>query len=181
MAEGNFKWYVLRSISGKEQKVKEYIEAACQNAGLDQYVSQVFIPTEKVVQQRGTKRTVKEKPKMPGYVLVEVDLCDECYPRLRNVPNVLGFLSLTKDGKPSPVSQAEINKMLGSTEEVEEISVLEENYLAGDKIKVIEGPFNGFSGHIEEVLADKRKLKVIVTIFDRQTPLELGFNQVVKE
>ena len=96
-SNNNYQWYVLRAISGKEQKVKEYIEAACQNAGLDEYVSQVLIPTEKVVQLRGTKKTVKEKPLLPGYVLVEANLCDECYPRLRNVPNVLGFLSVTKD------------------------------------------------------------------------------------
>ena len=173
-SNNNYRWYVLRAISGKEQKVKEYIEAACQNAGLDEYVSQVLIPTEKVVQLRGTKKTIKEKPLLPGYVLVEANLCDECYPRLRNVPNVLGFLSVTKDMKPAPV-------LFGKIEEVEELSQLEEAYLVGEKVKVIEGPFNGFTGTIEEVQADKKKLKVIVVIFDRQTPLELAFNQVEKE
>lgn len=181
MAENNFKWYVLRAISGKEQKVREYIEAACQNAGLDQYVSQVLIPTEKVVQLRGTKKTVKEKPLLPGYVLVEADLCDECYPRLRNVPNVLGFLSNTKDMKPSPVRQADINKLFGKIEESETPVMVDETYFVGEKVKVNDGPFSGFTGTIEEVQVDKRKLKVIVVIFDRQTPLELAFNQVEKE
>lgn len=181
MAENNMKWYVLKSISGKEQKVREYIEAACKTAGLDQYVSQVLIPTETVVTLRNGKRVLKEKVKLPGYVLVECDLCDECYPRLRNVPNVLGFLSNTRDQKPSPVRQAEINRLFGSEEVQEEEVLVEENYLVGEKIKVVDGAFSGFIGTIEEVLQDKKKLKVIVTIFDRQTPLELGFNQVVKE
>lgn len=181
MAENNFKWYVLKSISGKEQKVKEYIEAACKTAGLDQYVSQVLIPTEKVVSLRNGKRVVKDKVQLPGYVLVECNLCDECYPRLRNVPNVLGFLSNSRDQKPSPVRQAEINRLFGSEEAVVEETVVEENYMVGEKIKVVDGAFAGFIGNIEEVLQDKKKLKVIVTIFDRQTPLELSFNQVVKE
>lgn len=181
MAEKNLKWYVLRSISGKEQKVKEYIEAACQNAGLDEYVAQVQVPTEKVTQVRGTKKTVKEKPLMPGYVLVEANLCDECFPRLRNVPNVLGFLSVTKDMKPAPVSQADINKLFGKVEEAEELHQMLETFEVGEKVKVIEGPFAGFSSVIEEVNAEKKKLKVIVTIFDRQTPMELSYGQVEKE
>lgn len=181
MAENNYKWYVLKSISGKEQKVKEYIETACKTSGLDQYVSQVLVPTEKVVSLRNGKRVTKEKTKLPGYVLVECILTDECYPRLRNVPNVLGFLSLTRDLKPSPVRQEEINKLFGTEEAVVEEVVVEENYMVGEKVKVTDGPFSGFNGDIEEVQADKKKLKVIVTIFDRQTPLELSFNQVVKE
>lgn len=180
MAVENAKWYVLKSISGKEQKVKEYIETACKTAGLDQYVSQVLIPTEKVVSLRNGKRVVKDKVLLPGYVLVECDLSDECYPRLRNVPNVLGFLSNTRNQKPSPVRQAEINKLFGTDEPVIE-EMVEENFIVGEKIKVTDGPFAGFNGDIEEVLADKKKLKVIITIFDRQTPMELSFNQVVKE
>jgi transcriptional antiterminator NusG len=97
------------------------------------------------------------------------------------VPNVLGFLSVTKDMKPAPVRPADINKLFGKIEEVDEMNQLEEAYLVGEKVKVIEGPFNGFTGTIEEVQADKKKLKVIVVIFDRQTPLELAFNQVEKE
>lgn len=182
MAENNnLKWYVLKSISGKEQKVKEYIEAACKTAGLDQYVSQVQIPTEKVVSLRNGKRVVKDKTLLPGYVLVECNLTEECYPRLRNVPNVLGFLSNTRDQKPSSVRQDEINRMFGTNEPVAEEVFVEETFMVGEKIKVTDGPFAGFNGDIEEVLADKKKLKVTVTIFDRQTPLELGYNQVVKE
>ena len=181
MAENDYKWYVLKSISGKEQKVKEYIETACKTADLDQYVSQVLIPTEKVVSLRNGKKVTKDRVLLPGYVLVECYLTDECYPRLRNVPNVLGFLSNTRDQKPSPVRQDEINKLFGMDEPAAEESMIEENYLVGEKVKVTDGPFAGFNGVIEEVASDKKKLKVIVTIFDRQTPLELSFGQVEKE
>lgn len=183
MADSNYKWYVLRAISGKENKVKEYIEGALVTSSLfKEYVSQVLIPTEKVVALKNGKRTVKERNLLPGYVLVECNLTDECYPLLRNIPNVLGFLG---DGrgvtKPAPVPQSEINKIVGSVDEAEVEMQLEETYLVGEKIKVTDGPFNGFNGVVNEVLEDKHKLRVVVTIFDRQTPLELGFNQVEKE
>lgn len=183
MAENKFKWYVLRAISGKENKVKEYIESALVTSSLFQeYVSQVLIPTEKVVGVRNGKRTVKERNLLPGYLLVECNLTDECYPLLRNIPNVLGFVSESKSStKPAPVSQAEINKMVGNVDQVDIEQRLEDSYLVGEKVKVTDGPFNGFSGVVQEVAADKHKLKVVVTIFDRQTPLELGFNQVEKE
>lgn len=181
MEEKDYKWYVLKSISGKEQKVKEYIETACKTADLDQFVSQVLIPTEKVVTVRNNKRVVKERVLLPGYVLVECKLTDECYPRLRNVPNVLGFLSNTRDQKPSPVRQTEINKLFGTDEPLVEESASDETYMVGEKVKVGEGPFTGFTGVIDEVFADKKKLSVVVSVFDRPTPLELSFNQVVKE
>lgn len=183
MAENNFKWYVLRAISGKENKVKEYIEGALITSSLfKEYVSQVLIPTEKVVALKNGKRTIKERNLLPGYVLVECNLTDECYPLLRNIPNVLGFLSEGKAStKPAPVSQAEINKIVGNVDETDLDLQLEETFIIGEKVKVINGPFNGFSGVIQEVLQDKHKLKVEVTIFDRQTPVELGFGEVEKE
>jgi transcriptional antiterminator NusG len=183
MAINNLKWYVLRAISGKENKVKEYIEGALVTSSLfREYISQVLIPTEKTVTLRNGKRVVKERNLLPGYVLVECNLTDECYPLLRNIPNVLGFLSDGKNvTKPAPVSQAEINKLVGRAEDVENEVVLEDIFLVGEKVKVTDGPFNGFSGVVNEVMQDKHKLKVVVTIFDRQTPLELGFNQVAKE
>ena len=183
MAESNYKWYVLRAISGKENKVKEYIEGALVTSTLfKEYVSQVLIPTEKVVALRGGKRVVKERNMLPGYVLVECNLTDECYPLLRNIPNVLGFLSENKSSiKPAPVSQAEINKIVGNVDDIEVETMMEETFLVGERVKVITGAFNGFEGVINEVSQDKRKLKVVVTIFDRQTPLELGFDQVAKE
>ena len=183
MAANEFKWYVLRAISGKENKVKEYIEGALVTSTLfKEYVSQVLIPTEKVMVLRGNKRVVKERNMLPGYVLVECNLTDECYPLLRNIPNVLGFLSDGKSTiKPKPVPQAEVNRLVGDVDAAAIEAVLDETFLVGEHVKVTDGPFNGFEGVINEVAADKRKLKVVVTIFDRQTPLELGYDQVAKE
>lgn len=182
MAENkDFKWYVLKAISGKEAKVKEYIETAMRTAGWNEFVSQVLIPTEKVVQLRNGKRVIKERNFLPGYVLVEADLVDECYPRLRNVPNVLGFLSDGKSVVPTPVRQSEINRILGNIEEQDDALMTEIPFLVGETVKVTDGPFNGFNGEIAEIMQEKHKLKVIVTVFGRKTPLELGFNQVDKE
>lgn len=184
MDESNFKWYVLKAISGKEQKVKEEIEKRCAHSDAGKYVRTVLIPTEKVVQLRGSKKVTKERVFLPGYVLVEANLVDECYPLLRNTPNVLGFLTEKNNGKditPTPVPQREIDKILGKQVETEQSNEVDVPYTVGESVKVIEGPFKDWDGEIDEVLADKRKLKVIVTVFGRKTPLELGFNQVAKE
>ena len=183
MAENNFKWYVLKAISGKENKVKEYIEGALVTSTLfKEYVSQVLIPTEKVVAMRGNKRVIKERNMLPGYVLVECNLTDECYPLLRNIPNVLGFVTDSKSSmKAKPVSQEEINRLVGALDDTSVEAIMDETFLVGERVKVTDGPFNGFEGVINEVAQDKRKLKVVVTIFDRQTPLELGYDQVAKE
>ena len=183
MAENNYKWYVLKAISGKENKVKEYIEGALVTSTLfKEYVSQVLIPTEKVVALRGNKRVVKERNLLPGYVLVECNLTDECYPLLRNIPNVLGFVTDSKASmKAKPVSQEEVNRLVGAVDDSNVDALMDETFLVGERVKVTDGPFNGFEGVINEVAQDKRKLKVVVTIFDRQTPLELGYDQVAKE
>ena len=183
MAENNYKWYVLKAISGKENKVKEYIEGALVTSTLfKEYVSQVLIPTEKVVALRGNKRVVKERNMLPGYVLVECNLTDECYPLLRNIPNVLGFVTDSKSSmKAKPVSQEEVNRLVGTVDDASVDAMMDETFLVGERVKVTDGPFNGFEGIINEVVQDKRKLKVVVTIFDRQTPLELGYDQVAKE
>jgi len=175
------KWYVLRAVSGKEVKVKEYIEAAKKhNDVLDAHVGEVLLPTEKYAMLRNGKRVVKEKLFLPGYVLVQATLQGEVAHMLRFIPNVLGFLG----GMDSPqeVKQADINRILGTAEETLVESV-EYNipYNVDDTVKVTDGPFSGFSGVIEEVNADKRKLKVMVKIFGRKTPLELAFTQVEKE
>lgn len=183
MADSNFKWYALRAISGKENKVKEYIDGALVTSSLfREYVSQVLIPTEKVMVLRNGKRTVKERNMLPGYVLVECNLCDESYPMIRNIPNVLGFVSDGKTkSKAQVVSQAEINRLVGKASEDEQNLQLDDIFIAGEKVKVVDGPFNGFNGIILDVMQDKHKLKVEVTIFDRKTPLELDYNQVEKE
>ncbi|MCR4665542.1 MAG: transcription termination/antitermination protein NusG [Paludibacteraceae bacterium] len=184
MAENVYKWYVLRVISGKENKVREYIEGALQTSSLfKEYVSQVLVPMEKVVTtDRNGKRAIKERNKLPGYVLVECNLTSESQYLLRNIPNVLGYLSDGRnDNKPAPVSQAEINRMVGEVDETELNLLLDETYVVGEKVKVVEGPFKGFSGVVQEVMQEKHKMRVVVTIFDRQTPLELSFSQVDRE
>ena len=143
-------------------------------------VGQVLLPTEKYAQLRNGKRVVKEKLFLPGYVLVEANLQGEVAHTLRFMPNVLGFLGGLDN--PTPVRQADINRILGTAEETvirsEEIAV---PYQVDEAVKVTDGPFSGFSGIIEEVNAEKHKLKVMVKIFGRKTPLELGYNQVEKE
>ena len=183
MAEKQKQWYVLRAISGKENKVEEYINNALVSSSLfREYVSQVLIPREKIITLKNGKRTEKERNLLPGYLLVECYLCDESFPLLRNIPNVLGFLSGGKtSAKPEPVSQEEVNKLVGIASESETRAASEITFLVGESVKVVDGPFNGFKGQVQEVSQDKHKLKVVVTIFDRQTPLELGFNQVEKE
>ncbi len=175
------KWYVLRAVSGKEAKVKEYLEALMKhNDVLASNVGQVLLPTEKYAQLRNGKRVVKEKLFLPGYVLVEANLQGEVAHTLRFMPNVLGFLGGLDN--PTPVRQADINRILGTAEEAvirtEEVAV---PYIVDEAVKVTDGPFSGFSGVIEEVNAEKHSLKVAVKIFGRKTPLELSFNQVEKE
>ena len=181
MAQSGMKWYVLRAVSGKEAKVKEYLEALLKkDEMLAANVNQVLLPTEKYAQLRNGKRVVKEKLFLPGYVLVEANLQGEIAHTLRFLPNVLGFLGGLDN--PTPVRQADINRILGTAEETiiktEDVSV---PYMVDEAVKVTDGPFSGFSGIIEEVNTEKRKLKVMVKIFGRKTPLELGYNQVEKE
>ena len=180
MADSNKKWYVLRAISGKEAKVKEYIEADVKLRGLTDKVTQVLIPTEKVVQVRNGKRIVKEKPYLSGYVLVEAELVGDIAYLLRNTPNVLGFLGGMDE--PTPIRQAEINRILGTVDELQETSdesLLE--FSVGEVVKVNTGPFSGFNGVIEEINTEKKRLKVMVKIFGRSTPVDLGYMQVDKE
>lgn len=183
MAEIEKRWYVMRAISGKEGKVKEYIDAMiAQHSDFAANVSQVLIPTEKIVSVRNGKRIVKEKCRFSGYVFVEAALVGETQSQLRNVPNVLGFLSATKTSTtPMPMSQAEVNHMLGTVDEIQDVP--EDTMIpfeVGESVKVTDGPFSGFDAVIEELNAEKKKLKVMVKIFGRKTPLELGFMQVEK-
>jgi len=182
MSENSKKWYVLRAIGGKEKKVKEYIENEIANGDLKGYVEQVLIPTEKVYQIRNGKKISKERNFFPGYVLVEAALVGEVTHLLRNIPNVIGFLGDTKGGDPVPMRQNEVNRILGRVDELAETEEeLNIPYVVGETVKVIDGPFNGFNGTIEEINEEKKKLQVMVKIFGRKTPLELSFMQVEKE
>ena len=182
MAENSVrKWYVVRAVSGQENKVKAYIESETARLGMSDYVSQVLVPTEKVVQIKDGKKIAKEKVYFPGYIMVEANLAGEVPHIIKSIPGVIGFLGEVKGGEPVPLRMSEVNRMLGK---VDELSVKEDlvaiPYNVGETIKVADGPFNGFNGTIEKVNEDKRKLEVMVKIFGRKTPLELGFMQVEK-
>ena len=173
------KWYVLKAISGQESKVKTYIETEIKRVGYESYVTQVIIPTEKVIQMRNGKKILKERPYYPGYLMVEANLTGEIPHMIKNIPGVISFLSLTKGGDPVPMRKSEVNRMLGRMDELSEFAVdVEIPFVVGESIKVIDGPFNGFNGVIEKIHEDKKKLEVKVRIFGRETPLELSYMQV---
>ena len=176
------KWYVLRAISGKEKKVKEVIDAEVRRSNMGAYISQVLIPMEKFYQIKDGKKVSKERNILPGYVLLEADLTGEIAHTLKQLPNVIGFLGAEKGGDPVPMRMTEVNRILGKVDEMAETGEAIHNpYHVGETIKVIDGPFNGFNGVIEEINEEKKKLKVMVKIFGRKTPLELSFMQVEKE
>ena len=181
----NKKWYVVRTAGGKEKKAKEYIENEIKRLGLTDYVSQVLIPTEKIYQVKNGKKVSMERIFYPGYILIEALLTGEIQHIIRNLPHVSGFLTEKQGGKdkePSPLRQSEVNRILGRVDElIDKEEEIITPFVVGEAVKVTDGPFNGFDGTVEEVLEDKRKLKVMVKIFGRKTILELNFVQVVKE
>ena len=185
MAEADVKmeWYVLRAISGKEAKVKEVLDAAIKNTDLGRFVSQVLIPSQKVYTTRNGKKVLKERNLYPGYVFVEAKLTGEVIYELRNTTNVIDFLrGRAKNSDPMPLRESEVKRMLGTADEMlEPVVDTVEEYLVGEPVKVIFGPFSGFSGVIREVNADRKKIKVEVKIFGRPTDLELENTQVERE
>lgn len=180
MAEGKRAWYVLRAISGKEAKVKEVLDAQIRNTDLGKYVFQVLIPTEKVLTMRNGKKVVKEKNLYSGYVFIEANLQGEVIHELRNTTNVIDFLGANGKVKtPEPLRQSEVTRMLGTADQL--LDTTDDgmsDYLVGETVKVTFGPFSGFTGEIEEVDRERKKLKVMVKIFGRKTPLELENSQV---
>ncbi len=163
------KWYVLRVVSGKERKVKEYLDKEIARSGWSDIVKQVFLPVEKVYKVQNGKKVMRERNYYPGYVMVEISE---------------GKLSIHFLGKENPIAlrKAEVNKMLGKMDEMAEAGgvSMSEPFIVGETIKIIEGPFNDFNGVIEEVNDEKKKLKVTVKIFGRSTPVELNYMQVEK-
>lgn len=182
MAEIAKKWYVVRAVSGKEKKVKEYLELEIARMKLSDYVNQVLIPTEKVFKIQNGKKVNKEKAFLPGYVLIEAALVGEVAHVIKGIPNVIGFLGTEKGGAAVPMRMAEVNRILGK---VDELSMSEEElkipFVVGESVKVVDGPFNNFSGVVDEINEDKKKLKVMVKIFGRKNLLELNYMQVEKE
>jgi len=175
-----FKWYVVRAITGQEKKVKQFIESELQRERLSDYVPQILIPTQKVYEIKKGKKTSKEKSYFPGYILIKAHLVGEVEPTIKAINGVVGFLG--SNGTPIPLRQSEVNRILGQVDQTqEETEGLTEPFIIGEFVKVSDGPFSGFSGVIEEVNEEKKKLKVMVKIFGRKTPLELNYLQVEKE
>ena len=176
------KWYVIRAVTGQEAKVKKYITTELARVGLDSQVEDILVPTEKIIQIRKGKKVQKEKTYFPGYIMIKADISGEILHIIRSITNVLGFLGETKGGEPIPLRTSEVNRMLGKVDELaisgEQISI---PFNIGESVKVIDGPFNGFTGSIDNVNEEKRKLEIMVKIFGRKTPLELSFMQVEKE
>lgn len=182
----NTKWYVLRVVSGKERKVKEYLDKDIIRSGWQEIIKQIFLPMEKVYKVQNGKKVMREKNYFPGYVMMEVlngKLNDDIVQHISNISNVMHFLTDGKGSKGNIISlrKSEVNKMLGKVDEMNDQGVtMSEPFIIGETIKIIEGPFNDFNGVIEEVNDEKKKLKVTVKIFGRSTPVELNYMQVEK-
>ncbi|MBA2406881.1 MAG: transcription termination/antitermination factor NusG [Chitinophagales bacterium] len=176
------KWYVLRVISGKERKIKEYLGNEITRSGWSEIITQVLVPMEKIYKVKNGKKVIKERTFYPGYVLLEADeakMNGDIFSSVKNVSGVINFLGGVK---PQPLRKAEVNRILGKVDEMAEVGeTIIEPFLIGENVKITDGPFNDFIGLIEEVNEDKKKLKVTVKIFGRKTPVELNYAQVEKQ
>jgi transcriptional antiterminator NusG len=173
------KWYVVRTYSGHENKVKAYLEKEIDQAGLTDKVSSVIVPSEKVFEVRDGKKKSKTRTFFPGYILVEAILDKTTTHIILNTPSVISFVG--PKNSPVPLQAAEVRRLIGKIEERKDVEVIEVPFKSGDAVKVTDGPFNNFSGFVQEVNEEKMKLKVMVSIFGRKTPVELDFSQVELE
>ena len=175
------KWYVLRVISGKERKIKEYLEQDMARLGFDTIVTTILVPTEKVYKISKGKKVIKEKNLFPGYIYIEAvngKFGGEVISSIVSTTNVINFLG---GRRPEPVSPSDIKRLLGKVDEMDDMDeTMNEPYLVSETVKIVDGPFNDFLGVIEEIFDEKKKLKVIVKIFGRRTPVEVNFVQVEK-
>ena len=180
------KWYMVRAVSGQERKAKEYLENEVEREKFTKFIPQVLIPSEKVYEMRNGKKRSRDRNMFPGYVMVQADLSNgEVNHLIKNIPGIIGFLG-QKAGQastpPVPLRQTEVDRILGKVEEIDEFDEqLDTPYIVGETVKVMDGPFSGFTGTIEEVFEERRKLNVMVKIFGRNTPVELSYMQVEKE
>jgi len=179
------KWYVIRAVAGQEKKVKNYLDSEVIRQKLDEFISQVLIPAEKVMELRNGKKIVREKNFFPGYILVNADLTNgEAFHTIKSVPGVIGFLGANRNAiekTPVPLRDSEVNRILGRVDDSQDdLLKFETTFIKGEVVKVIDGPFNTFTGSVEEVFDEKKKLNVMVKIFGRNTPLELNYTQVEK-
>ena len=181
------KWYVIRVVSGQEKKIKLYLENEIERENLQEYIPKILIPTEKIYEMRNGKKRVRERNFFPGYILISADLTHgEANHTVTSIPGVVGFLGSRSAGtskEPVPLRQNEINRILGKVGEGEADEFEQKPdipYIIGESIKVMDGPFSGFTGVVEEVFEERKKLNVMVKIFGRNTPVELNYMQVEK-
>ncbi|MFK7901169.1 MAG: transcription termination/antitermination protein NusG [Cyclobacteriaceae bacterium] len=178
-------WYVVRVVSGQEKKVKTYLDNDITRNNYQAHIPEVMIPMEKVYEMRNGKKKIRERNFFPGYILVQADInFGEAVHIIKSTPSVLGFLGsgsrASKD--PVPLRQAEVNRIFGKVDESESEEVLmDTSYIVGEDVKVMDGPFKGFDGTVQEVFEEKKKLNVVVKIFGRNTPVELNYMQVEKQ
>ena len=173
------KWYVVRAVSGQENKIKSYIESDIARLGLSDYVEEVLVPTEEVIEVRRGKKVTAERRFMPGYVLVRMEMSDQGYHLINSINRVTGFLG--PQGRPMPMRDAEVNAILNRVQEGEESPRTLLHYEIGEKVKVNDGPFEDFDALVEGVDDENQRLKVTVSIFGRETPVELEYTQVTKQ
>jgi transcription termination/antitermination protein NusG len=183
---GELKWYVVRAVSGQEKKVKSYLETEIERSKLAEAIPQVLIPSEKVYEMRNGKKRVRERNFFPGYILISADMSNEkAYHMVNDIPGVIGFLGNNSAGAskiPVPLRQSEVNRILGKVDEIDSLEEkLDTPFIKGEQVKVMDGPFSGFTGSVEEIFEDKKKLNVMVKIFGRNTPVELSYMQVEKQ
>ena len=181
----DLKWYVIRAVAGQEKKVKNYIDTEVIRQKLEDVVTQVLIPSEKVMELRNGKKVIREKNFFPGYIMVNADLNNgEAFHTIKSVPGVIGFLGANRSSiekVPVALRESEINRILGRVDDSQDdVMRFDTTFIKGEVVKVIDGPFNTFTGTVEEVFDEKRKLNVMVKIFGRNTPLELNYTQVEK-
>ena len=171
-----FRWYVVNTYSGHENKVKQNLEHRVTSLGQKRFVRQVVVPTETVSEMKDNQKVSVEKRTMPGYVLVNMELNDDSWGLVKNTPGVTGFVGASNE--PVPLTQIEVDRLLHR--EVAQKVATKAQFSIGEQVKVVSGPLSDFSGEIAEINNDAQKLKVLVSIFGRETPVEVGFDQVKK-
>ncbi len=171
-------WYIVHTYSGFEDRVKETLRQRAEALGMGDAVGEIKIPTETIVEYRGGKKKETERKFFPGYILVEMEMSDAAWHVVKNTPKVTGFVGSGK--KPTPLSQEEVDKILEKVVSAKEKPKPKYIFDKSEPVKIIDGPFNNFTGVVDEVNLDRNTLKVMVTIFGRQTPVELDFSQVQK-
>jgi len=173
------KWYTVQVFTGQEQKIKNYLDTEIERLGIRDHIANVLIPSEEVIEMKNGKKKSKRRVFFPGYMLLEAELTKEIKHLILNTPSVINFVG--PNNEPTPLSPAEVNRILGRVDRVRDQETVEVPFMVDDAIRVIDGPFKDFTGFIKEVNLEKRKLKVMVSIFGRSTPVELDFLQVTTD